>query len=73
VIGKSKRHAASDEPAEPPAHRVRLPGFIAGEEIGLGAVIERTTTYVGIRPCQGCARRAAALDRWMVFSPRRGR
>jgi hypothetical protein len=72
VPRKSKIHPASDEPAKRQAHRVRLPGFIAGEEIGLGAVIQRTATYIGIRSCQGCARRAAALDRWMVFSaPRR--
>jgi len=73
VTRKSKRHPVSDEPAQQPAHRVRLPGFTAGAEIGLGTVIERTATYIGIRSCQGCARRAAALDRWMAFSAPRGR
>ena len=52
-------------------HRVRLPGFITEEEIGLGDVIKRMTYTVGIAPCDGCAQRAAILNRWMVFSGRR--
>ena len=39
--------------------KVRLPGFITDEEIGLGDVIKRTTSYLGIQPCGGCERRAA--------------
>jgi hypothetical protein len=49
-------------------YRVRLPGFVTDEEIGLGDVIRRTTYALGIKPCGGCDRRAAALNRWMVFS-----
>ena len=49
-------------------HRVRLPGFIRDEEIGLGDVVKRMTYAVGIRPCGGCEGRAAALNRWMVFT-----
>jgi hypothetical protein len=48
--------------------RVRLPGFITDEQIGLGDVIKRTTSYFGIKPCGGCEKRAAALNRWMVFT-----
>jgi hypothetical protein len=55
---------------EGPAHRVRLPGFITDDEIGLGDVIKRTTSYFGIRPCGGCQQRAHALNRWMVFGRR---
>lgn len=52
-----------------PAYRVRLPGFIKEEEeVGLGDAIKRTTSYFGIRPCGGCAKRAAALNRWIVFT-----
>jgi hypothetical protein len=51
-------------------YRVRLPGFITDEEVGLGEVIKRATASVGIRPCGGCDRRAAALNRWLVFSGR---
>jgi hypothetical protein len=53
--------------------RVRLPGFIANEEMGLGDVIKRATSYVGIRPCRGCEGRAATLNRRVVFTPRRRR
>ncbi len=50
--------------------RVRLPGFITDDEIGLGDVIKRATSYFGIQPCGGCEQRAAALNRRMVFSNR---
>jgi hypothetical protein len=49
-------------------HRVHLPGFIVDEEIGLGDAIKRVTYAVGIKPCGGCEKRAAALNRWMVLS-----
>jgi hypothetical protein len=49
-------------------HRVRLPGFISDENIGLGDVIKRMTSTFGVAPCDGCAQRAATLNRWMVFS-----
>jgi hypothetical protein len=52
-------------------YRVRLPGFITGEEVGLGDVIKRATSTLGIRPCGGCSRRAATLNRWVTFSGRR--
>lgn len=55
------------------AHRVRLPGFLVDEDIGLGDVIKRTTSYIGIKPCGGCQRRAQALNRWMAFGRRRAR
>ena len=65
--------AAPDAPAQPSAHRVRLPGFITNEEVGLGDVIKRATSAVGIKPCGGCEERARRLNRWMVFTPREGR
>jgi hypothetical protein len=52
---------------EGPLYRVRLPGFI-NEDIGLGDVVKRVTSAAGIKPCGGCQRRAAALNRWLVFS-----
>ena len=51
-------------------HRVRLPGFITEEEVGLGDVIKRVTHAIGIKPCGGCERRAAKLNRWFVFTGR---
>lgn len=57
--------ASKDRPA-----RVRLPGFVRDEEIGLGDAIKRVTSSMGIRPCGACERRAAALNRWVVFTRR---
>jgi hypothetical protein len=55
----------------PQPHRIRLPGFVVETEVGLGEVIKRTTSLVGIRPCGSCLERAASLNRWVVFSGRR--
>jgi hypothetical protein len=52
-------------------HRVRLPGFTAGTEIGVGDAIKRATSLAGIRPCTSCRERAARLNGWMVLSGRR--
>lgn len=46
---------------------IRLPGFLTEKDIGLGDVIKRATSYVGIKPCGGCESRAAALNRWLMF------
>ncbi|WP_323449415.1 hypothetical protein [Streptomyces yaizuensis] len=55
-----------------PRHRVRIPGFARdGGEVGLGDVVTRMTTAVGVRPCGGCGRRADALNRWMAVGGRR--
>jgi len=70
VESKKKKTSANDPPESKP-YRARLPGFISDEEIGLGDVIKRATSMVGIKPCGGCARRAAALNRWLVFSRKR--
>jgi len=51
-------------------HRVRLPGFVSDEDIGLGDAIKKVTYTFGIKPCGGCNRRAAALNRWLVFTRR---
>jgi hypothetical protein len=52
-------------------HRVRIPGFITDEDIGLGDIIKRATSAAGIKPCGGCERRAATLNHWFTFSGRR--
>jgi hypothetical protein len=56
------------EELKPRPHRVRLPGFVIEEEIGLGDAIKRATYAMGIKPCGGCEKRAAALNRWAHFS-----
>jgi hypothetical protein len=35
---------------------------------GLGDVIKKITYKMGIKPCAGCEKRAAALNRWMRFT-----
>lgn len=50
------------------AFRVRLPGFLVENETGLGDVIKRAISTIGIRPCNGCEHRAAALNRWVVLT-----
>ena len=69
MIGKE----SDNRQDERPAHRVRLPGFVTDEDVGLGDVVKRMTYAVGIRPCRGCEQRAAALNNWMTFTGRRGR
>jgi len=59
--------AATEETEQRP-YRVRLPGFIADQPVGLGDVVQRAAYAVGIKPCGGCERRAAAMNRWMVFT-----
>ena len=56
-------------PGEEP-YRLRLPGFVAGEEVGLGDVVKRVTRTFGLKPCGGCEKRAVSLNRWVVVSGR---
>ena len=53
-------------------YRARLPGFIREEPVGLGDVIKHATSNIGMRPCGGCAERAAKLNRWVEFTGRTG-
>lgn len=55
------------EPRRREPHRVRLPGFLIEDEIGLGEVIKRATYAIGITPCGGCEQRAQMLNRWVRF------
>jgi len=73
-IGPPEGDASAPQPGEAPVaekaapHRLNLPRFLLQREIGLGDVIKRITSAFGIKPCVGCERRAAILNRWMVFS-----
>ena len=62
----------TNQAEDAPRHRINIPGFIE-REIGLGDVVKRVTSTFGIKPCTGCERRAQALNRWVVFVPRRRR
>jgi hypothetical protein len=70
VTKKKTAATANAEKSQPDhqPHLVRLPGFLVEEEIGLGDVIKRATYAMGIKPCGGCERRAAALNRWISFT-----
>jgi hypothetical protein len=50
------------------AYRINIPRFITDEDIGLGDVVKRVTSSIGIKPCGGCQRRAERLNHWLVFS-----
>jgi hypothetical protein len=63
---RSKKSVRTEQ--QPKPRRVHLPGFIGEDEIGLGDVVKRITYAVGITPCNACEKRAAALNRWIVFS-----
>ena len=63
-----KQRAAAHETRKSGSHQVRLPGFLIEEEVGLGEFIKKATYAMGIKPCGGCEKRAAALNRWMTFS-----
>lgn len=52
---KTRKGIDSPDHGKQLPHRVRLPGFISEEEIGLGDVIKRATSYFGIKPCAGTA------------------
>ena len=58
----------SAEKVERQPYRIRLPGFVKEQEIGLGDVIKRVTYAIGIKPCTGCEKRAATLNRWVRFT-----
>jgi hypothetical protein len=46
----------------PKRFRPRLPGQLVDDAEGLGDVIKRVTTAVGVKPCGGCEQRAKALN-----------
>src|SRR5262245_57473550 len=63
VKKKEERTGDAAKSTEHQPYRVRLPRFITDEDVGLDDVIKRGTYAIGIRPCNGCERRAAALNR----------
>ena len=66
----ARRIAAATSKATPEnepeaAFSLSVPGL--KRDIGLGDAISKLTAAVGVRPCEGCARRAAALNRALTF------
>ncbi len=60
----------SPDPEHQP-FQVRIPSPFS-REVGLGDVVKRMTSAVGIKPCGGCAGRATRLNRRIVFGRRGG-
>ena len=51
---------------------LHIPAPVKGTT-GLGDVVKAVTRKMGFRPCGGCNRRAARLNRWVAFTPRGGK
>lgn len=66
----SPREGNSTRETAPRPYHARLPGFLIDEPVGLGDLVSSVTRAAGLRPFGGCRRRAAALNRWMVFTPK---
>lgn len=64
LVNSEDRNENPGTPERQP-HRIRIPGFLIEEEIGLGDLIKKTTYAMGVKPCSGCEKRAASLNRWM--------
>jgi len=54
------------------AVRVAIP-FELDQDVGLGDALKQLTAKVGIEPCAPCQQRAAALNRYVVFTGRSSR
>lgn len=67
---KTSEPVAEQPGGQAQPRRVRLPGFISDEPVGLGDVVKHATSSIGIRPCGPCAERARRLNRWVVFTGR---
>jgi hypothetical protein len=63
-----KQNRKVRECEELPMHRVRLPGFLIEDQVGLGDIMKKMSYAMGIKPCSGCETRAAALNRWITFT-----
>lgn len=63
---RTRSDHARESAREP--YRVRLSRAASGADVDLGDVLKRAASAVGVKPCGGCERRAAALNRWLVFS-----
>jgi hypothetical protein len=55
------------------SHEARIPGFISDDDtsIGLGDVIKKATSRLGIKPCGRCEERAQKLNRLVSVRNRR--
>jgi hypothetical protein len=64
---KETERTETDKQASQP-FRVRLPGFIVQDQVGLGDVIKRATYVMGFTLCAACEKRVAWLNRSVIFT-----
>lgn len=57
----------------PAKFSIPVPGMRPGQSVGLGSILKRMTSAVGVRPCGGCEGRARRLDRMVRICGRGGR
>lgn len=48
--------------------RLRFPHLLKNE-IGMGDVVKKATSALGIKPCSACQKRADLLNQWLTFKP----
>ena len=65
---RTREHDRSSNDAGSEPFRVRLPGFVAQEAVGLGDVVNRFGHAIGMTPCGACRERRARLNRFLVFT-----
>jgi hypothetical protein len=70
--GRTMEDSQRPEPRRRRSAPIRMPGFLFDEELGLGDMVKRATYALGITPCSTCEQRAAALNRLVVFSGKKG-
>ena len=66
-----EKNDSDSQGTESKTSSIRLPGFVNDDDVGLGDAIKQVSAAFGIKPCGGCERRAATLNRWVTFSGRR--
>jgi hypothetical protein len=65
---RAREYDASEDGRADVPFRVRLPGFVADEAVGLGDVVGRVGRAFGVAPCGGCRARSEWLNRRVVFT-----
>ena len=70
-MNKDARNSTEPPQEQTETAGIRLPGFVNDDDVGLGDAIMQVTSAFGIRPCGDCERRAARLNRRLVFKGRR--
>ncbi len=52
--------------------KIKIPLLGPGKTpVGLGSALKRATSKVGIKPCEGCKKRVAWLNKRIVFTSKK--